>query len=233
MSSSEQPISGRDLEAAAIIPDVLPARYTTGSFALFPVHFAHNGAVVDRGNTLRPSDAQQPQYSLPPSIASSSTAAADLYCVIVYDPDGPSRRNPRFRNIVHLIHANIPGTAFPLSAEHNTANVSSGNVHVPYRPPGPPQGAGPHRYVWLLYRQSAAIDTAQLPSFGGMSGASKQKPAEMEERLRLLQGERGALQLVAVNWHEAEWEPWVTQHMRERFGWMAVPIMWLLKTFVV
>ena len=231
MLSSERVVSGQELEAAGVIPDVLPARYTSGSFAVFPISFAQDGAVVDRGNALLPSAARQPQYSLPLALASSGSAS-DLYCVVCYDPDGPSRRNPRFRNILHLLHANIPHSAFTPHVSDSHAE-GAGTVHVSYRPPGPPQGAGKHRYVWLLYRQSAPIDASQLPSYGGMSGAGKQKPAEMEERLKLLQGERGGLDLLAVNWHESEWEPWVTVHMKEQFGWIAGPIMWILRTFVV
>ena len=234
MSASEQRVTGAELEVAGIIPDVLPARYTSSSFALFPITFAQDGAVVDRGNTLLPSAARQPRYSLPPALASaaSSGAEAALYAVLLYDPDGPSRRNPRFRNIVHLMHANIPACALKPSVD-DTGRQGAGAVHVPYRPPGPPQGGGKHRYVWLLYRQAAPIDVTQLPDYGGMSGAAKQKPAEMEERLSALQGERGAMELLAVNWHEAEYEPWVLEHMKEKLGWVAVPIMWLLKTFVV
>ena len=233
-ASSEQSISGHDLEAAGIIPDVLPSRYLGGSFSLFPVTFAQNGAVVDRGNTLQPSAARQPQYSLPPAVVASSSSASSsaLYCVVMYDPDGPSRRRPRFRNIVHLIHANIPAAAF---SPHVTASQldDAGTVHVAYRPPGPPQGGGKHRYVWLLYRQSAPIDVSQLPSFAGMSGAGKQKPDELEETMQRLQGAGGTMELLAVNWHDAEWEPWVTEHMKEQFGWIAVPIMWMLRTFFV
>ena len=186
--TSEQVVTGAELEAAGIIPDVLPVRYTSGSFALFPVTFAESGVAAERGNVLLPSAAQQPQYSLPPAIASSDGASA-LYTVLMYDPDGPSRRNPRFRNIIHLLHANIPAAA--LTASVHSATAAAGTVQLPYRPPGPPQGGGRHRYVWLLYRHSAPIDCSRLPSFGGMSGAGKQKPDEMEERLAALQGRAG------------------------------------------
>ena len=231
MSSIEQRVTGAQLETAGIIPDVLPVRYSTASFAVFPVTFEKSGAAVDCGNTLQPSAAQQPRYSLPPSIAASGSSS-DLYCVVMYDPDGPSRRNPRFRNILHLVHANITHSALAATVDHASTD-GAGTVHLPYRPPGPPQGAGKHRYVWLLYRQAAPVDLTRLPSFGGMSGAGKQKPSEIEERLKLLQGVRGSLDLVAVNWHEAEWEQWVSDHMREQFGWISVPIMWILRTFVV
>ena len=230
MSSSPAPVTGQDLESAGIIPDVLPTHYATSSFALFPVTFAQDdGAEVDRGNTLLPSAARQPQYSLPPSITTSSTSSTDLYCVIVYDPDGPSRRNPRLRNIVHLIHANIPATAFT----HTTATAIAGVVHVPYRPPGPPPSSGKHRYVWLLYRQAAVIDVTQLPSFVGMSATGKQKPDEMEEKLTIAQGTGGGMELVAVNWHDAEWEPWVTEQFKDKHGWMAIPMLWFISTFIV
>ena len=229
--SSEATITGQDLEAAGIIPDVLPTRYIGSSFALFPVTYAQNGAVVDRGNTLQPSAARQPQYSLPPSVAAAGSASA-LYCVVVYDPDGPSRRKPRFRNILHLVHANIPAAAFAPTV-NDVAGEGAGTVRLPYRPPGPPQGGGKHRYVWLLYRQSALMDLTQLPEWGGMSGAGKQKPDELEEKFRAAQGSGGGMELLAVNWFDAEWEQWVSDHMREQFGWIAVPIMWMLSTFFV
>ncbi|KAF8250012.1 hypothetical protein K440DRAFT_620460 [Wilcoxina mikolae CBS 423.85] len=34
---------------------------------------------------------------------------------------------------------------------------------MPYRPPAPPEGTGPHRYIWLLYQQPRVFQIKDVP----------------------------------------------------------------------
>jgi len=68
------------------------------------------------------------------------------------------------REYRHWVVTNIsPGTG-----DFQPANLSHGNTLSAYLGPAPPAGSGPHRYVFLLYKQSsnsnASVLTAPLGS---------------------------------------------------------------------
>ncbi|KAJ4460751.1 putative OV-16 antigen precursor [Paratrimastix pyriformis] len=80
-------------------------------------------------------------------------APAQMYCLVMCDPDAPSRRTPRMREWRHWIVANLNGS-----------DVSHGNVLTPYNGPTPPAGTGLHRYAFLLFKQNAPIPAAEITS---------------------------------------------------------------------
>ncbi|RUO96299.1 phosphatidylethanolamine-binding protein [Jimgerdemannia flammicorona] len=79
----------------------------------------------------------------PPEIDFKAEEGEVKYCVIMTDPDAPSRQSPIRREWRHWVVGNIPGT-----------NIAEGDELEPYMGPAPPQDSGPHRYVFLLYRQT-------------------------------------------------------------------------------
>ncbi|BGP21616.1 carboxypeptidase Y inhibitor [Rhodotorula toruloides] len=63
------------------------------------------------------------------------------FTVVLADPDAPSRKDPKWAPFRHWVLADVvPGQA-------------AGTTVVTYMGPAPPQGTGPHRYVFLLYAQ--------------------------------------------------------------------------------
>lgn len=68
------------------------------------------------------------------------------------DPDAPSRDKPTFRSFKHWAVINIPG-----------ADVGKGDEITEYIGAGPPNGTGLHRYVFLIYKQSAGRITYEGP----------------------------------------------------------------------
>ena len=124
------------------------------------------------------------------------------------------------RNALHYMHVNIPSPAFPSS------DLTGKTFRHKSTPPGPPKGSGKHRYVFLLFRQQSPIDTGKLPAYEGISGRGGKKVAEVVDLLKDAGG--GEMELMAVNWYEAEWDENVDKRMYERFGWKIYPLRWLL-----
>ena len=71
-----------------------------------------------------------------------------MYCVIMTDPDAPSRKEPNHREWIHWVKINVKGSDLNGSGEDLIAYVGS----------GPPKGTGLHRYVQLVYEQASWID---------------------------------------------------------------------------
>ena len=92
------------------------------------------------GNEVTPMSVKdQPSVEWP-------TQVAQYYTLIMLDPDAPSRDKPTKREIKHWLVINIPGN-----------DVTKGDTLAVYRGPSPSKGSGQHRYVFLIYKQSAII----------------------------------------------------------------------------
>ncbi|CAG9787742.1 unnamed protein product [Diatraea saccharalis] len=63
------------------------------------------------------------------------------------DPDAPPKIEDGF--YLHMLKSNVPGLA--LKSKENSKTV--GIDYRGYKPPTPPRGTGPHRYISLLYEQ--------------------------------------------------------------------------------
>jgi hypothetical protein len=218
-----EPVTVAALKAGDVIPDVLPESHTAvsaaSSLACLPVSFNNDAVTVTPGCTLTPTaTAQPPRIALPAGLPVDS-----LYSVVVFDADPPSRRRPRFRCFLHLLQVNIPQSAADVFA--------AGSVRATYIAPGPPQGGGKHRYVFLCYKQGAELQVDKLPGpFPGMGGRGSMTAASVEAALVAAGAQ--SVELVAVNWFEAEWDEEVDRKMREMMGIAATPIKWVMKLFL-
>ncbi|KAH6921130.1 hypothetical protein HPB50_027881 [Hyalomma asiaticum] len=65
------------------------------------------------------------------------------FALLMLDPDAPSRENPSLRNWLHWMVINA----------HTTRRLDKGQQVVRYNGPTPPEGTGPHRYVFLAFCQ--------------------------------------------------------------------------------
>ncbi|KAI9824269.1 MAG: hypothetical protein M1832_002077 [Thelocarpon impressellum] len=152
-----------------IIPDVLyefcPLVY------LDLVYTTRSHAVVDLGNFIPPWVAySKPTYSL--DLASVAHHAPGIpYTIVLTDPDAPSRADASNGQFCHWIATNITS---PHAADL-----------VPYLPPTPPPGSGPHRYVFVLLRPRRGVEYVALkapserPRWGyGSAGEGVQRWAD-------------------------------------------------------
>lgn len=71
----------------------------------------------------------------------------ELYTLMMFDPDAPSRHEPTISEVRHWLVVNISGNA-----------VNNGQTIVEYIGSGAPKGTGLHRYIFLVYRQNGEID---------------------------------------------------------------------------
>lgn len=111
----------------------------------------YGNEAVNFGNTLAVSTA-----SRAPTLIQWSADPNSFYSLIMTDPDAPSRQNPGRREWRHWVVVNILGNS-----------VEKGDVLTPYNGPAPPKGTGPHRYGFLLFKQSGKINSTPLTSERG------------------------------------------------------------------
>ena len=118
----------------------------------------YGGAVCTGGAVLAPV-----QTTAPPTISFEPEDDA-LYCLVLVDPDAPSRKAPAFREYVHWVVCDLSG-----------GDTAKGVVLAPYQGPAPPYESGLHRYVLLLYKQqggriTVATHEAAKAKFGASRG---------------------------------------------------------------
>ncbi|KAK0652713.1 phosphatidylethanolamine-binding protein [Cercophora newfieldiana] len=140
------------LKDAEIIPTViddfvpsmfLEARWSSGQAAL--------------GNTLEPKKLEDA-----PSVFLSGHGNRDAQFVITLtDPDAPSRKNPKWSEFCHWIATGIEISGG--DADSLTFRLAKSSEVMPYKPPGPPEGTGKHRYVFLaLVPQNGTTEKLHL-----------------------------------------------------------------------
>jgi len=78
-----------------------------------------------------------------------------LYTVLMVDPDAPSRSDPSMRSFLHWAIVNCPGE-----------ERDRGDTIAEYTGPAPPPGSGLHRYVFIVYQQTAKADVSKLDKIG-------------------------------------------------------------------
>lgn len=74
----------------------------------------------------------------------------EQYTLVMIDPDAGNKTPDTY--YLHWLIVNIP----------RGGDVMKGDILVPYAPPTPPAGTGQHRYIFILYKQSASIVTGQI-----------------------------------------------------------------------
>jgi phosphatidylethanolamine-binding protein (PEBP) family uncharacterized protein len=101
----------------------------------------------------------------PPEI--SLPSATGTYIIACIDLDAPFISFSFMAPILHWVQSDF-------KADSSGVLTSSSPEICFYAGPGPPPGAAPHRYVFLLYGQSADFDTKKhLPAKGKKFGMSK------------------------------------------------------------
>ncbi|KAF9579693.1 hypothetical protein BGW38_003946 [Lunasporangiospora selenospora] len=180
--TSDQAIESA-LRSDGIIPDIIDSIHQT---TLLDVSFG-DGKDVTLGNTLAVSETQHT-----PRVTFMSENPSDKYTLIMTDPDAPSRNEPRMREYRHWIVTNLSGSS---PTEFAPSNLSQGTELTSYMGPAPPRGTGPHRYVFLLYKQSHGtnVDTLQ-------QSLSSDRPGFRAKQF----SSHGQLELVGANYFFAE-----------------------------
>jgi len=164
-----------------LIPDVVDEFHPTN--AQLKVEFGPH--VVNMGNILTPT-----QVKDMPHVHWNAEGNA-LYTLCMTDPDAPSRADPKNREWLHWLVVNIPGS-----------EVTKGHTVVGYIGSAPPKGSGLHRYVLLLYKQSAKIEPTEK-HLTSEQGAGREK-----FKIRAF-AKKYNMHLQDVKYYQAEWDDYV------------------------
>lgn len=103
------------------------------------------------GNTLKPDKLKDaPSISLTkPTNGKQSCAGSKMnFIITLTDPDAPSRDDPKWSEMCHWI-----ATGVTVSVDENCFGLTTSKLDevMPYKPPGPPEKTGKHRYVFLAF----------------------------------------------------------------------------------
>jgi len=119
--------------------------------------------VVNTGNTLE----IHPTQNQPGRIYwDHEKGAHNYYTLMMVDPDAPNPKTHEYRHWLHWLIVNIPSSA--ASGDH--IDVRKGHTVAAYKGPAPPAHTGPHRYVFLIYRQPQQLDTMNLSNIHERQG---------------------------------------------------------------
>ena len=165
-----------------VVPDVLD----TPPGAIANVQFP--GAAAEQGNVLTPTLVKNA-----PTVTWTDEPNT-LYTVVMTDPDAPSREEPTYREWLHWVVVNVPGSG----------RVAEGQSHFGYVGAGPPPDTGLHRYVVLVYKQGDRIEPSETPR------PSTQQSDRPKSNVRAFASKYG-LKLVAGNFFQAEFDSYVPE----------------------
>jgi hypothetical protein len=115
-----------------------------------------NGKTVEFGQELTPTDVQdEPQVSW-------EADPAKYYTLVMFDPDAPTRQDPKLADVKHWLVVNILG-----------CDVKSGDVIAEYVGSLTPKGNGLHRYIFLVFEQKGKMAFGDEPKCVKLSRANR------------------------------------------------------------
>jgi len=181
------------LHEHGVIPDVFDEFKPAGELS---VAWLTTGVAVNHGNVLTPTQVQHQ-----PDTVDWAAEDGALYTVCLTDPDAPSRADPKFREWVHWLVVNIPGT-----------DISKGEHILQYVGSGPPPGSGLHRYIYAVFKQPKKL-TCDEPRATNRTGEHRPKNSIRKFAAKYHLGNP-----IAVNFYQAEYDDYVPKLYEQLSG---------------
>lgn len=176
------------LKSASLLPSkIIPASFTP-SYNL-SISFPSQKS-PSNGSLVRVSDVKEK-----PTITFSATSdatSAQSFTFLLIDPDAPTPDDPKFAYWRHWVVTNIPSSA---------KEVSEGNTLTQYLAPGPKDESGPHRYLFLLFKEPAGF-SVEKSDVGGEEFVERRSFGAKEFV------EKHGLELVGVQWMTGVGDGW-------------------------
>ncbi|KPM46455.1 hypothetical protein AK830_g206 [Neonectria ditissima] len=181
------------LEQAKLIPGpantIIPPAFKPTT----KLEVAFNGRAVSLGNLFRSGECKSA-----PSISFSAEADAPAdtsYLLLLVDPDAPTPDDPKFAFWRHWVVSGLQ----PASAEGQSTEAKVALTE--YLGPGPKDDSKPHRYLFLLFRESPGLSIAK-EDVGGEEFVQRRSfdPAKFIEKHQL--------RLVGLNWMLGAGDGW-------------------------
>ena len=155
------------IEKHEIVPDVFSTDFNTSNLPNSLLTVEYPGELgVTMGNVLPLNKVQQaPDFqclAIPSTETNFEIDLHEVYTLIMTDPDAPSRKDHKWSEYCHWIITGL--TAEKANAQINVIKknstkkgeldqeIATARELVPYTPPAPPKGTGPHRYVFALFK---------------------------------------------------------------------------------
>ena len=108
----------------------------------------------------RRAGSENTEAASPPQLSFSAGVSFSRYIVVSIDNDAPFASFNILSPILHWIQADLK-----ISSSTNIL-TAEGPVIVNWIGPDPPPGSGPHRYIFLLYRQPSSFDSKDYAPHG-------------------------------------------------------------------
>ncbi|KAL5340995.1 phosphatidylethanolamine-binding protein [Aspergillus crustosus] len=167
----------------AIIQDLENGRYATLGVSV-------GSQTVTLGTKIAKQDTgKTPAISAPPTTTFQQDS---LYTIISLDIDAPFKAWNVLSPIVHWIQTDLR-----ISDDEARKLESTDLPVIPWLPAGPPPGAAPHRYIFLLYRQNPE---SVIPKDLKENGAKVSRPQRMRYDVDKIVRTLGLGEVVAVNY---------------------------------
>lgn len=177
------------MDKNGIVPDVLDEAPT----GVLTVIYGEKSLQV--GQELTPREVKdQPKVSW-------TADPKKYYFLSMVDPDAPSRKEPKAREINHWAVGNVLGN-----------DLSSGLVLVGYRGSGPPEGTGLHRYIFLVYEQPGKIEFEEKPI------AKDEREGRWNFSIRKFAQKYQLGKPLFGNYYEAQFDSYVAEMIQKRMN---------------
>lgn len=170
-----------NLTKESVVPDVIDTKPSA------TIQVVYTSSVnVQQGNELTPTQVkEQPKFDF-------EAKPDQLYTLAMVDPDAPSRKDPKLREVLHYLVANIPGS-----------EVSKGDTLAEYIGSGPPKDTGLHRYVFLVYHQKSGKLQSELKI------SKRSRAGRMNFSIRNFAKSNNLGEPIAANFYQAQYDDYV------------------------
>lgn len=181
-----------------IIKDLFPLKSQVKLSGNLAIEYPAPNATVSMGNSLSTgliTELPKVYY------AANKDTLLDLnykYTLVFTDPDAPSKRDHKWSEFCHFV---TTGIEFE-NCEGGLINFKNSHLLMSYCSPSPPKNTGPHRYVWLLFKEPLNNNLGDFTLINDRPNWGFGKPSMGVERW----SRENNLTLLAVNFFFAEFD---------------------------
>ncbi|KAH7397319.1 phosphatidylethanolamine-binding protein [Pyrenochaeta sp. MPI-SDFR-AT-0127] len=173
--------------------NLLPSKVIPDSFRpTFDISVKFPSIEPENGSFVRVSDVkEQPTISITSTTSSLRTQSFTFFLI---DPDAPTPADPKFGYWRHWVVTKISSTA-------SSDITKSGTTLTQYLAPGPKDESGPHRYLFLLFKEPEGLNL-EKNDVGGEEFVDR-RSFRAEEFVN-----RHGLELVGIQWMRGVGDGW-------------------------
>ncbi|KAF9697994.1 hypothetical protein EKO04_004493 [Ascochyta lentis] len=177
------------LKSASLLPSpIIPQNFTP----TYDLSVSFSSKSPTNGSLVRVSEVKEtPNVTFS---ATSNSGSAQSYTFFLIDPDAPTPDDPKFAYWRHWVVTNIP-----LSS--GSGDVKQGKTLTQYLAPGPKDESGPHRYLFLLFKEPEGF-SIEKSDVGGEEFVDRRSFGAREFV------EKHGLELVGVQWMRGVGDGW-------------------------